>query len=97
MKRARFVTAARREFLAEVAYYSEVEPGLGKRFTEAVEDATVRALTFPLSGSPSAANTRRVMVKGFPFSLVYRPDETGIIIFAVAHHSRKPEYWRSRV
>lgn len=33
MKRARFVTAARQEFLAEVAYYNDAEPGLGERFT----------------------------------------------------------------
>jgi len=87
MKRARFVAAARRELLAEVAYYSEVEPGLRKHFTKAIEEATARALTFPQAGSPSAANTRRVMVKGFPFSIIYRPDDTGIIIFAVAHHA----------
>jgi len=48
VKRARFVTEARQEFLAEVAYYNEAQPGLGDRFTKAVEEATVRALTFPL-------------------------------------------------
>jgi toxin ParE1/3/4 len=90
VKRARFIAAARREFLAEVAYYSEVEPGLGQRFAEAVEEAAARALTFPQGGSPSTSNTRRVMVKRFPFSIFYRPDDTGIIIFAVAHHARQP-------
>ncbi len=47
MKHARFVAAARREFLAEVVYYNKEEPGLGARFAAAVEDATVRALAFP--------------------------------------------------
>lgn len=51
MKRARFVAAARREFLAEVIYYNKKQPGLGSRFTEAVKEATVRALAFPLAGS----------------------------------------------
>ncbi len=97
MKRVRFIAAARREFLAEVIYYSEVEAGLGERFAEAVEEATARALTFSQAGSPSASNTRRVMVKGFPFSIFYRPDDTGIIVFAVAHHARQPGYWRSRL
>jgi len=36
VKRARFVAAARREFLAEVAYYAREEAGLGARFTAAV-------------------------------------------------------------
>lgn len=77
MKQARFVSAARREFLAEVAYYTNMETGLGERFTEAVEEATARALTFQQSGSPSAANTRRLMLKGFPFSIIYRYLQSG--------------------
>jgi plasmid stabilization system protein ParE len=96
MKHARFVSAARIEFLAEVMYYHTAEPALRERFTTAVEAAAARALAFPLSGSPSRANTRRIMVKGFPFSIVYRPEPTGIVVFAVAHHARRPYYWRSR-
>ena len=97
MKRARFVAAARQEFLAEVAYYTEVQAGLGARFTAAVEEAAARALAFPLAGSPSVAGTRRAILKGFPFSLFYRPDGDNIIIFALSHHSRRPGYWVDRV
>lgn len=96
MKHARFIAAARLEFLAAVVYYNEAEPGLGERFTAAVEDAAVRAAGFPLSGSPSRAKTRRMIVKGFPFSLVYRPESDEIVVFAVAHHARHPFYWQSR-
>ncbi len=51
MKRARFADPARRELLAEVAYYETKEPGLGGRFLAAVEEATARALTYPLTGA----------------------------------------------
>lgn len=97
MKRARFVAAARREFLAEVLYHNAQEPGLGGRFAAAVEDATARALAFPLAGSPATRETRRVFLRDFPFAVVYRPDADGITIFALAHHSRRPGYWQSRV
>ncbi|MCC6194482.1 MAG: type II toxin-antitoxin system RelE/ParE family toxin [Burkholderiales bacterium] len=97
MKRVRFVAPARAEFLAEVVYCNQVAPGQGARFTVAVEEATARALTFPLSGSPSEPNVRRVVVRNFPFSVVYRPEADGIVVFAVAHHSRRPGYWRSRI
>jgi plasmid stabilization system protein ParE len=79
-----------------VIHYREIEPGLGGRFTAAVEAAAARAMAFPLSGSPDRSNTRRMIVKGFPFSIVYRPETTGIVVFAVAHHSRRPYYWLSR-
>jgi plasmid stabilization system protein ParE len=97
VKRARFVAAARREFLAEVDYYNKEEPWLGARFAAAVEEATARALAFPLAGSPATKHTRRVFVKDFPFAVVYRPDADGITVFALAHHSRRPGYWQSRV
>lgn len=96
MKRARFIAAARLEFLAEVVYYNAAQPGLGERFVTAVEEAAARAVAFPLSGSPSRAKTRRIIVKGFPFSLFYRPESDEIVIFALAHHARRPFYWQSR-
>lgn len=95
MNRARFIAAARLEFLAEVIHYNEAKPGLGLRFVTAVEEAAARAAAFPRSGSPSRFNTRRVILKGFPFSLVYRPEPEGIVVFAVAHHKRRPYYWQS--
>lgn len=96
MSRARFVAPARLEFLAEVIRYDEAQPGLGGRFGAAVEDAAARALAFPLAGSPSRRNTRYVIVKDFPFSIIYRPEADGIVIFALAHHARRPYYWESR-
>lgn len=97
MKRARFTAPARREFLSEVTHYNRAEPGLGLRFAAAVEEAAARAVAFPLTGSPASKNTRRVFVRGFPFAIVYRPDDNGIVIFAVAHHARLPDYWQPRV
>lgn len=97
MKRARFIAAARREFLAEVRYYEQTQAGLGGRFAEAVEAATARALVYPLAGSLSKeTNTRRVMLKDFPFALHYRPEQNGIVIFAVSNHLRHPNYWQER-
>ena len=97
MRRARFVAAARREFLAEVIYYNREEPGLGRRFAAAVEEATARAVAFPLAGSLAPKGTRRVLLKDFPFPVVYRITGDGIVVFALAHHSRLPGYWQSRV
>ena len=96
MKGVRFVAPAQQEFLQQVAHYEQVQKGLGERFITAVERALARAAAFPLAGAPAAAQTRRVIVKGFPFSLFYRPCGDGIIIFALAHHARRPGYWAER-
>lgn len=97
MKRARFVASARREFLAGVKYYHTRDPKLASRFTSAVEKAAAKALAFPLSGSQAAKSTRRIFVRGFPFAVIYRPEPDGVLIVAVAHHARRPEYWQLRV
>ncbi|MGP9766762.1 type II toxin-antitoxin system RelE/ParE family toxin [Halomonas sp. AOP13-D3-9] len=95
--RVKFIAPARREFLKEVVYYNEQQAGLGAAFASDIEEATARALEFPESGSPATQNTKRVFAKKFPFSVVYRPDSDGIIVFAVAHHARRPGYWASRI
>ena len=65
MRRARFVAPARREFLAEVAYYNNKELGLGDLILAAVKEATARALAYPLTGRPVSESTRRIFLKDF--------------------------------
>jgi hypothetical protein len=52
-------------FLLKLAYYEDKEPGLGERFLAAVEDATARALAYPLTGSQATERTRRMILKDF--------------------------------
>ena len=96
MKEVRFLEEARLEFLAEVVYYENMERGLGERFRIAVEAATMLAAKIPLAGAPWKHGTRRVFPKNFPYSVVYRSDADGVVIFAIAHFRRKPGYWRGR-
>jgi hypothetical protein len=50
----------------------------------------------PLGGAPSPHNTRSVLVKGFPFSVVYRAKGDDLLIVAIAPHKRRPGYWKGR-
>ena len=42
-------------------------------------------------------DTRRYLLRGFPFLLIYRQHGDIVEILAVAHTSRKPGYWKARV
>ena len=97
MSRVRFLAEAEAEFLHEVAYYAERQPGGAVRFREAVEAAVARALAFPKAGPAYLVKTRRVFVRGYPFFVVYREEPDGIAVFALVHESRRPGYWASRV
>ncbi|MBU1775437.1 MAG: type II toxin-antitoxin system RelE/ParE family toxin, partial [Gammaproteobacteria bacterium] len=49
------------------------------------------------AGAPVADGFRRVIVRRFPYSVVYRAKGEHIYIIAVAHQRRHPNYWSDRV
>jgi plasmid stabilization system protein ParE len=93
----RFLPAARGELLREVAYYGDTAPGVGKRFAAAVEEAVGRASRYPLGGALCHHGTRSMLVRGFPFSVVYRASAREILVVAIAQHRREPGYWTRRL
>lgn len=97
MTKLRFLPDAELELLREVAYYAKARSGVGMRFQAAVEAAAKLAKAHPLGGAPSFADTRSVLVRGFPFSLVYRATPHEVLVVAIAPHRKRPQYWASRV
>ena len=97
MTALRFLPEAEAELLHEVEYYSDVRPGTGIRFQAAVEAALGHAMRHPSGGAPTGERTRGVLVKGFPFTVVYRATEGELLVVAVAPHRKRPGYWLSRL
>lgn len=97
MTTVRFLPAAEAELLHEVAYDASARSGTGIRFQAAVEAAVLRAARHPLGWAPSHLGTRSVLVKGFPFSVVYRAMDAELLVAAIAPHRRRPGYWLPRV
>lgn len=97
MIKVRFLPTAETELLREVAYYSKARTGTGIRFQAAVQAAVSRAATHPLGGAPSFKETRSFLVKGFPFSVVYRPSAQEVLVIAIAPHRKRPYYWAARI
>lgn len=96
MNTVRFLEEAQTEFLEQVSFYEERQQGLGDRFRESVQAATALAAAHPKLGASWKLRTRRVFLKGFPFSVVYRIEAAELVVFAVAHFKRRPTYWRRR-
>ncbi len=53
-------------------------------------------LQYPALGSLWRSGRRRLLMRRFPYSLIYRIVGEEIRVLAVAHHSRRPGYWRGR-
>lgn len=91
-----FHPAAQDEFVETVVFYEGRGVGLGHQFRDAVRVVLDRILAHPELGAPRRA-TRRLMIDGFPYDVVYRVDADTIDVLALAHHRRRPGYWRRRV
>lgn len=96
MTRLRVDSAARAELLHEIEYYETTRPGTGRRFRQAVDETFRRILRTPMTGKPDEEGCRRMRVTGFPFSVVYRQEQTEIVVFVVRPDAREPGYWLPR-
>lgn len=93
-----FLAPARYEFDEAVEYYEEQEAGLGDHFRTEIIKSIKRISSFPAAYTKLSANTRRCLVARFHHAIIYHFDRENeeILIVAVAHTRRRPEYWRSR-
>jgi len=90
------------EALDAALWYDEQRFGLGDDFLSERERAIERLEENP-RGSPRLEyydgphEIRRVLMRRFPYAVIYqcRPDE--LLIVAVAHLKRRPLYWLGRI
>ncbi|MBM2805486.1 MAG: hypothetical protein HW419_3379 [Deltaproteobacteria bacterium] len=92
-----FHPEAESELIEAAAYYELQVPGLGERFEAEVRRATDLLLEQPEIGAPADPVLRKFVLSRFPFILFYSVTSDILRIEVVAHQSRRPGYWRSRV
>lgn len=97
MKPYDLLPAASSELEHAAAFYDARTAGLGAEFLDEVHRAIALIRASPQSGTPQRRQTRRLLVRRFPYSIVYRDESDRILIVAIAHQSRRPGYWRHRV
>jgi plasmid stabilization system protein ParE len=91
-----FHSEAEAEFIEAAAFYESRLVGLGTAFSAEVKTSVGFILAHPEAGSPLGRKLRKHVVRRFPYSLIYRHGEQSIYIVAVAHHRRRPGYWKNR-
>jgi toxin ParE1/3/4 len=80
-----------------VAWYRERSPKAALDFIEELQRATEAIRKAPERWPTGKNNTRRFLLWRFPFVIIYSEHESVITIWAVAHGSRRPEYWAQRL
>ena len=78
-------------------WYRERGSGLDRRFLDAVADCVSAIAQNPEQGRAIEGAIRRILMRGFPFSLFYAlyPDQA--VVIACLHGARSPREWRRRI
>ncbi len=84
------------ELFETAAWYESKELGLGKQFRMEVARVLQRIVQDPLLWRERTGGYRRVNCPVFPYYIPFFIRENKIIIAAIAHDRRKPNYWKSR-
>jgi len=98
-RRLRNLELASAELEAAVRWYEERRRGLGAQFFDAVATTVALIAEQPEVGTLIAGmvSTRRMLLRRFPYQIVYHVTSKHITIAAVAHLKRKPYYWKHRL
>jgi plasmid stabilization system protein ParE len=80
------------DLAAILDYYGERDPALPARFLARLAEQFDRLETFPESGAVLFDAFRRVVLKRFPYLVVYLVEEDQILVLAVVSHRRDPTW-----
>ena len=86
------------EFTEAVRWYEERRVGLGGEFFDSVTAMMEVITASPEIGAAVGTDirTRRILVPGFPYQIVYHLRPTEVVVVAIAHLRRRPGYWKAR-
>jgi len=91
-----FRRPARNEFDEAYDWYEEQRPGLGEEFSQRVQEVLDRIAALPELHQCDFKDIRRGVVRGFPYSVLYRAKADKIVVVAVFHGKRDPAIWQAR-
>lgn len=92
-----FLPEADEEFREASRYYEHEAPGIGLAFITEVHRVLSVILSHPRAARKVRSTIRSKVLFHFPYSLFYSIESDVILVVAVAHHKRRPTYWRSRL
>lgn len=93
----RLLKPAQSELDDVIGYYEVQERGLGTEFLDEILETFKRIKLNPDAWALFSKRTRRCLVRRFPYGIIYQIRDNKILIIAIAHLHRKPEYWKDRM
>ena len=94
---AYFLTLARDELAETKRFYNRLQQGLGESFKREAESAARQIQQRPLAWQIEIEPVRRFKLDRFPYKMLYIIRAERIVVIAVSHQHRRPDYWVDRI
>lgn len=91
-----FLEAALEEYDASLDYYIGRDEQVARSFVAEFEASVEQIVANPTRWRKEGEVVRIYRMPNFPYSLIYRERNGNVILVALAHHRRRPGYWRAR-
>ena len=97
----RILSVAQKEAVEAAFWYDDQLQGLGDDFVAEYEAALEAIEKNPvqfsrLETARTARNIRRLVLRRFPYAVIYENLDDEVVVLAVGHTSRAPNYWYGR-
>jgi plasmid stabilization system protein ParE len=78
-------------------YYAERSLGAAVAFAAELDAAIAEIERAPHALLRHVHDTHRILLRRYPFAIIFRLEEQRILIVAIAHGNRRPGYWARRL
>lgn len=92
MRKAKFQIEVKEHALNQIRetflYYEDCAEGLGEKFLQAWENAAFQLEFNPDGFQKKYKSFKQVVIRNFPYVIIFEIDKTSIIIYSIIHTSR---------
>jgi plasmid stabilization system protein ParE len=96
-KTIEFTSGARADFDESFDWYAERSERAAVGFAEAADDAITKIVENSSRFARTIRGCQDCSLKRYPFRVVFQMTEEPVLIVAIAHAKRRPNYWQHRV
>jgi len=85
------------ELKSSISWYLEQNETTADKFVQEIDRAIDLILASPRRWPAGDLETRKFVIRRFPYAVIYHEKESVVRILAIAHGHRQPGYWKERV
>jgi plasmid stabilization system protein ParE len=93
----KFSELAEDDIAGAMAWYTAIRPGLAVALKSRMDEALGRILDNPRAYPIVFLDGRRMRIRQFPYSIIFRIKENHVTVDAFLHVRKDPRSWRERI